>query len=78
VFLKGYLGELDKLLNKRLVHILVDIDALDGAAALARVEERAIDQLVNSVVEVAVGANIGGVLAAELEASSCTKVQIIA
>ena len=46
------------------------VDPLDAAAALAGVVERAVDQLLDSRVEVGVGAHIGRVLAAELEADA--------
>ena len=44
------------------------VDALDAAAALPGVEERAVDQVLDRVLEVGVGAHVGRVLAAEFEA----------
>ena len=44
------------------------VDALDAAAALAGIVEGAVDQVLDGVVELGVGADIGRVLAAELEA----------
>jgi hypothetical protein len=46
----------------------LDVDALDGAAGLARVEEGAVDEVLDGEVEGGVGADVGGVFAAELEA----------
>ena len=43
------------------------VDALDAAARLAGVEERAVDEVLDRVGEVGVGAHIGRILAAELE-----------
>jgi hypothetical protein len=53
--------------DERVVHVLVHVDALDGAARLARVVERAVDELRDRVREVRVGADIRRVLPAELE-----------
>src|SRR5690606_11848990 len=47
---------------------LVDVDALDAAAALASVVERAVDQIGDGVIELHVRQNVGRVLAAELKA----------
>jgi hypothetical protein len=44
------------------------IDALDAAAALPGIEEGTIDEVFDGVVELGVGADIGRILAAELEA----------
>ena len=43
------------------------VDALDAAAGLARVEERAVDQVLDGMGQVGVVAHIGRILAAELE-----------
>jgi hypothetical protein len=48
----------------------VDVDALDAAARLAGIEERAVDQILDSVTHVGIGTHIGRVLAAELEADA--------
>jgi len=48
----------------------VHIDALDGAAALAGIEHRAIDQILDRVVELGIGADIGRVLAAQFQAEA--------
>src|SRR5687768_10854581 len=45
----------------------MDIDALDPAAGLPRVEEGAVNKVLNGMVEVRVGAHVGWVLAAELQ-----------
>ena len=45
----------------------MDIDALDAAAALAGVEDRAVDQLLDGGVEIGVRPHIGRILAAEFE-----------
>jgi hypothetical protein len=47
----------------------VDVDPLDPAAALAGVEAGAVDEILDRVGEVGVVADVGGVLAAELEVS---------
>ena len=60
-------GELDEALDEVVVDVLMHIDALDAAAALAGIVERAVDQVLDRVVELGVGADIGRVLAAELE-----------
>ena len=58
----------DEALDEAVVERLVHIDALDAAAALAGIEERAVDEVLDRVIEIGVGAHIGRVLAAELEA----------
>ena len=45
----------------------MDVDALDPAAALAGVEAGAVDEVLDRVGEVGVGADVGRVLAAELQ-----------
>jgi hypothetical protein len=64
------LGQLDIGLDEAIVERLVDVDALDAAARLPRVVERAVDEVVDGVVEVAVGQDERRVLAAELEADA--------
>ena len=46
----------------------MDVDALDGAARLARIEEAGVDDVLDGESKVGVGPHIGRVLAAELEA----------
>ena len=58
----------DEGLHEAVVHRAVYVDALDPAARLARVEEGAVHQVLDGVRERRVGAHVGGVLAAELEA----------
>ena len=58
----------DEALDELVIDLLVHIDALDAAAALAGIEEGAVDQVVDRMVELGVGQHIGRVLAAELEA----------
>ena len=58
------LGRGDEALVDRLVHV----DALDGAAALPRVVDRAVDDVLDRLLEVAVRSRIGGIVSAELEA----------
>ena len=60
----------DGLLDEGVVEALVDVDALDAAAALAGVVHRAVHQRVDGGVEVGVGADVARVLAAELEAEA--------
>jgi hypothetical protein len=50
------------------VHRFVHVDALDRAARLAGVEERAVDVLGDRELEIGVGPHVRRVLAAELEA----------
>ena len=59
--------EIDCALDEAVVVPLVHVDALDAAAALARIEEGAVDEVLDGVVEIGVRAHIGRVLAAELE-----------
>src|SRR3546814_585356 len=63
-------GQLDELLDEGLVEALVHVDALDAAARLAGIEEGAVDGVLDSVGEVCVGAHVGGVLAAKLQADA--------
>ena len=63
-------GEGGEALDEGLVDILVHIDPLDGAARLAGVEEGAVRQVFDRVVEVRIGPHIGRVLAAQLEADA--------
>ena len=46
----------------------MDVDALDAAAALAGIEEGAVDQILDREFQVGVGRHVGRVLAAEFEA----------
>src|SRR3546814_15321179 len=48
----------------------MDVDALDGAAGLAGIEEGAVRQVLDGVLQVGVGPDIGRVLAAELQPAS--------
>jgi hypothetical protein len=48
----------------------VDVEALDAAAALAGVVHLGVDQRLDGAVEVGVGADVAGILAAELEAGA--------
>ena len=58
------LGHLDESPVDGLVHV----DPLDGAAALARVVDGAVDDVLDGLREVAVGGDVRGVVPAELEA----------
>ena len=60
-------GGLDEAVDELVVHVGVHVDPLDRAARLARVEERTVDVLADRVREVAVGAHVRRILAAELE-----------
>ncbi len=46
------------------------IDALDGAAALAGIEHGAVDQVLDRMGEIGIGADIGRILAAEFQAEA--------
>src|SRR5690606_32766145 len=52
---------------ERVVDALVDVDALDTTAALAGVEESAVDQILDRMIELRVGADVGGILSAKLQ-----------
>src|SRR5205823_2825627 len=60
-------GEIDEAIDEGVVHVGMHIDALDAAAALAGVEIDAVDDVLDRVLQVDVGAHIGRVLAAKLE-----------
>src|SRR5262245_58563891 len=45
-------GEIDEALEKKLVDILMHEDALDAAAGLAGIEERAVDQILDRMSEI--------------------------
>ena len=62
-----FAGEIDEAFDEIVIDARIDIDALDAAAALAGIEERAVDQVLDRMIELGVGAHIGRVLAAELE-----------
>ena len=66
VFLRQRHGALDEIL----VDVLVDIDALDAAAGLARIEEGAVHQILDGMGQRGIGADIGGIAAAELQAQA--------
>ena len=63
-------GEVDEAVEEFLVDVLVHVDALDAAAGLAGIEHGAVDQVLDGVRQVGVGAHIGRVAAAELEAEA--------
>lgn len=60
-------NNVDKLVQKCVVDVLVDVDALARDAELARVEEGAESHLRRDNVEVNVGADDAGAVSAELE-----------
>ena len=60
-------GERGIARDERVEAALMDVDPLDAAAALARVEAGAVDQVLDRVGEVGVLADIGRVLAAQLQ-----------
>ena len=62
-----FAGEIGEALDEIVIDARVDIDALDAAAALAGIIEGAVDQILDGMIELGVGAHIGRVLAAELE-----------
>jgi len=55
-------------LDERLVHGPVHVDPLDPATRLTGVEERSVGQVRGGVVQVGVGSDVAGVLAAQLQA----------
>ena len=63
-----FLGQIDEALDELVIQRFVDINALDAAAALAGIEESAVDQSLDGMVEIGVGHHIGRVLAAEFQA----------
>ena len=63
-------GDLDQAIDEAVVDVAVHVDALDRAAGLAAVEERAVGQVLDRVREIGIGPYVGGVLAAELEADA--------
>ncbi len=54
--------------DEAIVDRSMNVHALDRAAALPRVVDRAVDDVLDCLVEIAVGRGVGGVVAAELEA----------
>ena len=62
-----YLGLLDKLLDKLVIDISMNVNTLDSAAALATVEERSIDEGLDRVLEITIRANICWILASEFQ-----------
>jgi len=65
----GNLGELYKLADKLVKEAVMNVDPLNGAAALSRVEEGPVNKLLNRVVKVTVGPHISGVLSSKLKSS---------
>ena len=62
-----FAGEIGVALDEIVIDARIDIDALDAAAALAGIVERAVDQILDGMIELGVGPHIGRILAAELE-----------
>ena len=60
-------GQRDEAVDELVVYPSVDVDALDAAARLARVEERSVDELLDGAAEVGIGADVRGIFASELE-----------
>ena len=73
-------GELHQTIDEAVVDVAVRVDALDRAAGLAAVEERAVGEVLDRVLEIGIRAHVRGILAAELQsdlekrraAASCT------
>ena len=63
-------GQLDEAFDEGRVELVVDVDALDAAAALPGVEEAAVDQVLHRVGQVGIGAHVGRVLATQLQADA--------
>ena len=57
----------DEAVDELVVDVGMHIDALDAAAALAGIEIGAVDDVLDRVREIDIGAHIGRVLAAELQ-----------
>jgi hypothetical protein len=55
-------------LDEARVHRAVHVDALDRAAALPRVVDGAVDDVLHRLVEVAVGGDVRGIVSPQLEA----------
>mmetsp|Transcript_130094 Transcript_130094/g.352991 ORF Transcript_130094/g.352991 Transcript_130094/m.352991 type:complete len:259 (+) Transcript_130094:307-1083(+) len=60
-------GTCNQRAHERLEDVLVDIEALDGNASLPVVEERGLEDTLHCLRNVAVVANDGGIVAAELQ-----------
>ena len=61
------LGQRGEAIDEFVVDVLVHIDALDPAAALPGIEISAVDNVLDRMREIDVGAHIGRILAAEFE-----------
>ena len=57
----------DEPVNETIVDVAMDVDSFDGAAGLPGVEERAVHQVCNRRGQRRVGADVSGILAAELQ-----------
>ena len=53
--------------NKLVVNLLVHVDPLNRAATLARVKHRSIDQVLRDILDIYIGAHIGGVITTEFQ-----------
>lgn len=53
--------------DKGIVHISMDIYTLNSTAALAGIEDSAINQLSGDVLEVGIGSNVGRIIAPKLQ-----------
>ena len=60
-------GELRQTIDEAVVDVAMHVDALDRAAGLAAVEERAVGEVLDRVLEIGIGSHVRGVLAAELQ-----------
>ena len=61
-------GEIGESVDKTVVEVFVNINSLDAAATLARVEESAVDKVLDRKFKWRIRADIGRVFAAELQA----------
>ena len=48
----------------------MDVDALNTAAGLSRIEESTVYQVLDGVVEISIGSDIGGILSTQLKPHS--------
>ena len=60
-------GELHQTIDEAVVDVAVHVDALDRAAGLAAVEECAVGEVLDRVLEIGIGSDVRGVLAAQLQ-----------
>ena len=60
-------GELDQTIDEAVIDVAVHVDPLDRAAGLTAVEERAVGEVLDRVLEIGIRSHVRGVLAAQLQ-----------